>query len=197
MTSFGGNSVAGGYSAAYKICYIAINIFTVACNALSNFVSQNIGASKYDRIMKGYVATVIICAIICAVSMLIILPFREFWVRLFISDKAEGDIDIIVSSGKLFMLCVVPFFVLMVAKIPLDGILKGSTDMLGFTLGTSVDLALRVISALVLGKIFGYEGVFFAWPIGWAVGMLISIGMFFSGRWKRKCGYPKNLNKSV
>ena len=78
MTSFGGNSVAGGYSAAYKICYIAINIFTVACNALSNFVSQNIGASKYDRIMKGYVATVIICAIICAVSMLIILPFREF-----------------------------------------------------------------------------------------------------------------------
>lgn len=197
LTSFGGNSVAGGYSAAYKICYIAINIFTVACNALSNFVSQNIGASKYDRIMKGYVATVIICAIICAVSMLIILPFREFWVRLFISDKAEGDIDIIVSSGKLFMLCVVPFFVLMVAKIPLDGILKGSTDMLGFTLGTSVDLALRVISALVLGKIFGYEGVFFAWPIGWAVGMLISIGMFFSGRWKRKCGYPKNLNKIV
>ena len=92
-----------------------------------------------------------------------------------------------------FMLCVVPFFVLMVIKIPLDGILKGSADMLGFTLGTSVDLVVRVISALVLGSIFGYEGAVFAWPIGWAIGMFISIGMFFSGRWKRKIGYPNKL----
>lgn len=197
LTGYGGNSVAGGYSAAYKICYIAINIFTVACNALSNFVSQNIGASKYDRIMKGYAATIIICVIICVVSMLVILPFREFWVKLFISDKAEGDINVIISSGKLFMLCVVPFFVLMVVKIPLDGILKGSTDMLGFTLGTSVDLVLRVLSALILGKIFGYDGVFFAWPIGWAVGMIISIIMFFTGRWKRKCGYPTSKNEQA
>ena len=129
--------------------------------------------------------------------MLVILPFREFWVKLFISDKAEGDINVIISSGKLFMLCVVPFFVLMVAKIPLDGILKGSTDMLGFTLGTSVDLVLRVLSALILGKIFGYEGVFFAWPIGWAVGMIISVTMFFIGRWKRKCGYPTSKNEQA
>lgn len=193
LTNYGGNSVAGGYSAAYKICYMAINIFTVACNALSNFVSQNVGAAKYDRIMKGYKACVIICGIICVISMLVILPFREAWVRAFLAKNAEGDIKVIISSGKLFMLCVVPFFVLMVVKIPLDGILKGSTDMLGFTLGTSVDLVVRVVSALVLGKIFGYEGVFFAWPIGWAIGMLISIGMFFSGRWKRKCNYPSKL----
>ncbi len=195
LTDFGGNSVAGGYSAAYKICYMAINIFTVACNALSNFVSQNIGASRYERIMQGYKATVILCGIICVVAMLIILPFRQFWVELFLSKDAKGDIDVIINSGKLFMLCVVPFFVLMVVKIPLDGILKGSADMLGFSLGTSVDLVVRVISALVLGKIFGYEGVFFAWPIGWAIGMFISIGMFFSGRWKRKCDYPKKLIK--
>lgn len=191
LTDFGGNSVAGGYSAAYKICYIAINIFTVACNALSNFVSQNIGASKYERIMQGYKATVILCLIICILAMVMILPFREFWVRIFLSDEANGDINIIIKSGKLFMLCVVPFFFLMVVKIPLDGILKGSADMLGFTLGTSVDLVVRVISALVLGNLFGYEGVFFAWPIGWAIGMFISIGMFFSGRWKKKCAYPK------
>ncbi len=193
LTSFGGNSVAGGYSAAYKICYIAINIFTVACNALSNFVSQNVGAGKYERIIKGYKATLILCTIICVIAMVTILPFREAWVRLFLSDNAKGDINIIISSGMQFMLCVVPFFVLMVIKIPLDGILKGSADMLGFTLGTSVDLVVRVISALVLGSIFGYEGVFFAWPIGWAIGMFISIGMFFSGRWKRKIGYPNKL----
>ncbi len=191
LTSVGGESVAGGYSASYKICYLAINIFTVLCNALSNYVSQNVGAKKYDRIMKGYFSTFIISAIFCAIAIASILPFGEFWVRLFLSEDAEGDVQIIVDAGKQFILCVVPFFVFMVVKIPLDGILKGATDMLGFTLGTSVDLICRVVGALVLGKLFGYEGIFFAWPVGWGVGMCISIGMFFSGRWKRKCGYAK------
>ncbi len=190
LTRIGGNSVAGGYSASYKICYIAINIFTVLCNALSNYVSQNVGAKKYDRIMKGYYSALIISAAFCVIAMAAILPFREFWVRLFLSDGAEGDIDVIINSGKLFILCIVPFFIFMVVKIPLDGILKGAKDMLGFTLGTSVDLACRVIAALILGKYFGYEGIFFAWPIGWGVGMCISIAMFFIGRWKKKCGYP-------
>lgn len=189
LTSFGGNSVAGGYSAAYKICYIAINVFTVLCNALSNYVSQNIGASKYDRIMKGYFSTLILCAIFCVIATVVILPFKEFWVKLFLSEESEGNTDVIIKAGALFETCVVPFFIFMVVKIPLDGILKGSTDMLGFTLGTSIDLVVRVLAALILGKIFGYEGVFFAWPIGWAVGMIISIIMFFTGRWKKKCGY--------
>ncbi len=195
LTSIGGNSVAGGYSAAYKICYIAINIFTVLCNALSSFISQNVGAQKYDRIMKGYYSTLIISAVFCAIAMIVILPFREFWVNIFLNDDAEGDVETIVNAGKLFILCVVPFFVLMVVKIPLDGILKGSTDMLGFTLGTSVDLICRVVAALIFGKLFGYEGIFFAWPIGWAVGTIISIIMFFTGRWKKKCGYTLDVKK--
>ncbi len=193
LTSIGGTSVAGGYSASYKICYIAINIFTVLCNALSSFVSQNVGAGKFERIMKGYYSTLIICAGFCILAMVCILPFGEFWVRLFLSDAAEGETELIVNAGKQFIVCVVPFFAFMVVKIPFDGVLKGSTDMLGFTLGTSVDLVCRVLGALILGNLFGYEGIFFAWPIGWGVGMIISIIMFFTGRWKRKCGYSKSL----
>jgi putative MATE family efflux protein len=197
LTSIGGNNVAGGYSAAYKICYMAINIFTVLCNALSSFVSQNVGAKKYDRIMKGYYSTLIIAAIFCALATALILPLHEFWVRLFLNDDAEGDVETIVNAGKLFILCVVPFFIFMVIKIPLDGILKGATDMLGFSLGTSLDLLCRVLGALILGNIFGYEGIFFAWPIGWGVGMVISVTMFFLGRWKKKCGYSQeNVEES-
>lgn len=193
LTSIGGNSVAGGYSASYKICYIAINIFTVLCNALSNFVSQNVGAKKYDRIMKGYLSTLVIAAIFCVIAVAGILPFGEFWVRLFLESDSGEEAQTIINAGKQFILCVVPFFVFMVVKIPLDGVLKGATDMLGFTLGTSVDLVCRVFGALILGNLFGYEGIFFAWPVGWGVGMIISTVMFFSGRWKRKCGYDKSL----
>ncbi len=190
LTSVGGNNVAGGYSAAYKICYIAINIFTVLCNALTNFVSQNVGAKKHERILQGYLSTLAICAAFCLLATLIILPFREFWVRLFLSEEASEDSEAIVASGVLFISSIVPFFFFMVIKIPFDGVLKGSMDMFGFTLGTSVDLVVRVVAALVLGKMFGYQGVYYAWPLGWGIGAIISSICFFTGRWKKKCHYP-------
>ncbi len=189
LTNVGGNNVAGGYSAAYKICYIAINIFTVLCNALTNFVSQNVGAKKYERIMQGYFSTLIISALFCGIATAIILPFREFWVNLFLTSESSDETIEIVNSGTLFISSIVPFFIFVVIKIPLDGVLKGSMDMFGFTLGTSVDLVVRVLAALILGHYFGYQGVYFAWPLGWGVGAIISVIMFFSGRWKRKCHY--------
>lgn len=190
LTNIGGNNVAGGYSAAYKICYIAINIFTVFCNALTNFVSQNVGANKHERIMKGYFSTLILCAIFCVIATVVILPFKEFWVKIFLSEGDSENTAIIVDSGELFISSIVPFFVFMVIKIPFDGVLKGSMDMFGFTLGTSVDLVIRVLAALILGNIFGYQGVYFAWPVGWGIGAIISVIMFFTGRWKKKCHYP-------
>lgn len=192
LTNIGGNSVAGGYSAAYKICYIAINMFTVICNALSNYVSQNIGAKTYKRIMQGYFSALLMCVALCVIAMIVILPFKEFWVKLFISENADGDIATVIKTGVTFMECVVPFFIFMVIKIPTDGVLKGSTDMFGFTLSTTLDLVLRVAMAVILGNAFGYKGVFFAWPIGWAVGMASSLICFILGRWKRKCGYTVN-----
>lgn len=197
LTNVGGNNVAGGYSAAYKICYIAINIFTVLCNALTNFVSQNIGAKKYERIMQGYFSTLIISAIFCLIATVIILPFREFWVNLFLNSENSDETTEIVNSGTLFISSIVPFFFLMVIKIPLDGVLKGSMDMLGFTLGTSIDLVVRVLASSILGHYFGYQGVYFAWPLGWGVGAIISVVFFFSGRWKRKCHFPCKENLQI
>ena len=192
LTHFGGNNVAGGYSAAYKICYIAINIFTVLCNALSSFVSQNIGAKKYERIKNGYLTTLILSLAFCILATIVIYPFKEFWVRIFVNEDSVGDVSEIINSGMKFITCVVPFFILMVIKIPFDGLLKGSADMLGFTLGTSIDLIFRVVFAYVLGSNFGYQGVFYAWPIGWFIGALISVLMTLSGRWKKISGYNKS-----
>ncbi len=189
ITTFGGNSVAGGYSAAYKVCYIVMNIFMVLSNALSTFVSQHVGAKKYERIIPGFWVVLFACAAFAAVATLAILPFKEGWVRLFLSDTAEGDIATIIDAGKAFMSSMVPFFVLIVVKIAFDGVLKGGGDMVGFMVGTCIDLVMRVVLAFVLGYFFGYRGIFYAWPISWFVGMISSMTFFFAGRWKKKSGY--------
>lgn len=189
ISKFGNIYVSGGYSAAYKVCYIAINIFNIIGNAISNFVSQNVGAGKYDRALKGFSSGLIISVAFCAIATAAILPFREWWVNLFLSDGYTGDRDIVMETGNLFILTVVPFFISIALKIPLDGVLKGSGDMSGFMLGTCTDLVLRIVCAYVFGKIWGYKAIFWAWPVGWVCGFIVSALIFFFGGWKKKCGY--------
>lgn len=196
VMKFGDIYVSGGYSAAYKVCYIAVNIFNVIGNAISTFVSQNVGAKKYERLKKGYFSGFILALAFCAIATVLILPLREFWINLFLSQQYEGNRTLVVSTGKLFMTIVVPFFVFIAIKIPCDGILKGSGDMLGFMTGTGVDLVLRVICAYLFGRYYGYEALFWAWPVGWIVGSLLSLAIFLFGKWKYKCGYKIKLPKS-
>lgn len=181
--------VAGGYSAAYKVCYIAVNIFNVISNAISTFVSQNVGAKKYDRLKKGYFSGFALALAFCALATVLIMPLREFWIKLFLSEQYAGDTSLVVSTGKLFMTIVVPFFAFIAVKIPCDGILKGSGDMLGFMAGTGVDLVLRVVCAYAFGKSIGYQALFWAWPVGWIAGSILSFAIFVLGKWKYKCGY--------
>lgn len=189
ISGFGNIYVAGGYSAAYKVCYIAINIFSMIGNAISNFVSQNIGAGEYERVIKGFSSGLIIAVAFCAIATVLILPFREWWVNLFLSDGYTGDRDTVIETGNLFILTVVPFFLSIALKIPFDGVLKGSGDMSGFMAGTCIDLVLRIGCSYLFGKLWGYQAIFWAWPVGWIVGFIVSASIFFTGGWKKKCGY--------
>lgn len=62
--------------------------------------------------------------------------------------------------------------------------------MIGFTVSTLVDLALRIAFSYILSSLVGYKGIFFAWPIGWAAGAIISFSIFTSGVWKKKAMFP-------
>lgn len=187
--------VSGGYSAAYKVCYIAINIFTQIGNAVGNFVSQNVGAGKFERVNKGLLSGLVIGIAFCAVATVGILPFREWWVNLFLSEEYTGDTELVLSTGKLFMMTVVPFFLTIAVKIPCDGAMKGSGDMIFFMIGTFLDLILRVVCSYVFGRFFGYETIFWAWPVGWSVGCVASVALYLTGHWKYACGYKTKQKK--
>lgn len=193
VSKFGDIYVSGGYSAAYKVCYMAINIFNVIGNAISTFVSQNIGAKKYERLYKGFFSGFILSFAFLAIATTLILPLKEFWIKLFLSSKYKGNTQTVMATGELFITIVVPFFALIAIKSPCDGILKGSGDMLGFMTGTGVDLVLRVVLAYVFGRYLGYKAIFWAWPIGWAVGAMLSLCIFLFGKWKYKCGFKIKL----
>ncbi len=53
-----------------------------------------------------------------------------------------------------------------------------------------VELALKVGGALVLSALFGYFGIWFANPLGWALGIIPSAIRYHLGRWAKEPAAP-------
>lgn len=180
--------VVAGYGAAYKLSYVVINIFVTISNALSTYVSQNAGAKEYKRINQGFISSLILCVILTVVTTTLFLTVPEVFLSIF---EKKDEPQSVTMTGCMFLTTLAPFIFLMAIKIPCDGVLKGSKDMVSFLTGTLADLIVRVVcSYLLVGK-FGVKGIFISWPIGWAVGAIISVSCYFIGRWKKLIGYNK------
>ena len=70
--------------------------------------------------------------------------------------------------------------------------------MRSFMIATFADLIIRVALSYILGNVLPDEyklyGIFLSWPLGWIVGMAISLSAYRIGRWKRLIGYNDNKN---
>ena len=165
--------------------YVVINIFATISNALSTYVSQNAGAKEFTRIKQGFKSGLIICAVLTVVTTILFLTLSDTLLKIF---ENEDDPKEVIEVGNLFIKTLAPFIFFMAIKIPCDGVLKGSEDMLGFVLGTMLDLAVRVICSFILVKVLGVKGIFLSWPIGWGVGAISSVICYIFGRWKKLIG---------
>ena len=188
INSFG-PAVTAGYGASYKIVYVVVNIYTVMSNAISTFTSTNAGAQKYDRIQKGFYSGLIICGIITVIATIIFLTIPGPLLSIFGNENTSVEVT---NVGKTFIYCVAPFYVFLCLKIPCDGVLKGAKDMRSFMIGTFLDLIIRVVLSYILGNVLPNEykllGIFFSWPLGWLIGMAVSLLAYKNGRWKRLIG---------
>lgn len=181
INSYGSDLIAG-YGAAYKLCYVIVNIFTAYSNAVSNFASQNIGAGKPKRVYEALKSSLLINISFAVLMSLILVLTPKLTLSIFMDSSASVDA---VNYGKTFIYIVAPFFIILGVKMPFDGVLKGSKDMIGFMIGTVADLVVRIILSYALSYSFGYKGIFVSWPIGWAIGMASCVTCFFIGRWKK------------
>ena len=172
-----GNIVIAGYGAGLKINMFCVNILFTTSNALSIFVSQNIGADKPERVLTGTRAATIMVAVTCATLMAICLPLSDFLVSLF-TEAGEGAAEVI-AVGQTMLTVIVPFYTILSVKSITDAVLKGAGKMLGFILGTSVDLLLRVSCAYLFSYLFGSSsGIWWSWIPGWVIGTAISLAFY-------------------
>lgn len=49
-------------------------------------------------------------------------------------------------------------------------------------ISTFTDLLLRVVLTSVLAGLMGPVGIWCAWPVGWSIGMILSVIFYFMGK---------------
>lgn len=175
-----GTDVMAGYSAGVKLNNLVITSFTTIGNGISNFASQNLGAMKIDRIRQGLRAGLKMVWILSIPLIALYCGFSRGLIEFFIQNPTEKAVE----SGMLFLRILAPFYFVASTKLAIDGILRGTGKMRQFMAATLSDLVLRVVLAFVLSAtVLGSAGIWASWPLGWIVGMLLSLTFYRHCKW--------------
>lgn len=175
-----GAGVMAGYSAAVKLNNMVITSLTTLANGLSNYIAQNLGAAKYDRIGAGFRAGLKMVWMLCLPLCLLYLLAGEPLLRIFL-ESADGQA---MHTGLMFLRILSPFYFVVAAKLIADGVLRGAGLMNRFMIATFTDLTLRVCLALVLSRTaLGSTGIWMAWPIGWTTATVLSLIFYRTAKW--------------
>ena len=182
-----GTQALAGYSATMRVENVFSLIFVSIGNAVSPYVSQNLGAKKIERIKKGYHAALVLDVCFAVLAFIVIETLHTQISSLFLGKDGTA-LAYQVSEGYMKWLgC---FFIFMGIKMATDGVLRGLGIMRPFLIANMVNLAIRLSVALICAPRFGIVFVWLAVPAGWFANFLISYAAL-------RRSWPKRCNSDV
>jgi len=184
INSFGAAVIAGS-AAASKVINLAIAIPINYSNALSNYVGQNIGAGKEERIWPGLKSSIFCCGLISLVMTVILEVFPEPIIRMFVQED-EADIARVLEVGVEYIQVVGAFLVVFAAFMLIKSVFKGSGDMSWFIWVTLLSFFVRLVLTVGFAGVFGVGIIWWSFVAGWTIALFVTIGRYVQGGWKKK-----------
>lgn len=181
VNSFGSEMLAG-FSAAMRVESFCIVPMAAMGNAISSYTAQNIGATRFERVQKGYHNAYGIVASFAVLICLVLEIFHRPIITLFLG---ENGTQLAMNTGMSYLKFMGWFFVLIGLKMITDGVLRGAGDMKMFTIANLVNLSIRVCFAITMAPRYGIAMVWFAVPMGWTANYLISFLEYRTGKWRK------------
>ncbi len=176
-----GTDVIAAYSVAGRIDSIAILPAMNFSAALATFVGQNLGANKSSRVKTGFRTTLFMSSVIAISVTIVVLLFSQFFMALFTPDPE------VIRIGKEYLVIVSSFYLIISALFMTNGVMRGAGDTLIPMFITLFSLwIIRVPLSYFLSRSMSEMGIWWAIPIGWSMGLIVSYSYYLTGRWKRK-----------
>ncbi len=183
------SNIVSGYIAATKIDGICIIPMVMLGNSLATFAGQNMGAKQFDRIPKGYKATLLANAMVAAFFAVVMIVFGKFFVSLFIKDAALNAAA--VTAGKQYIVITGIFYIVMGSMSDTVSVLRGCGDVYMPVIAMIVNFTIRLIFAYVMVAVLGGPeapnselAVWWSNILGWIAGFTTAFLRYRSGKWR-------------
>jgi putative MATE family efflux protein len=180
VNNFGTNTLAA-YTAAGRIDSLAALPAMNFGAALSTFVGQNLGAHKPERVRQGLKSTFIMASALALATTLIVIVFKRSLMGLFTSDPH------VIEIGVNYLVIISIFYIFFSSMFVIGGVMRGAGATLIPMFITLFSLwIIRIPLAYFLSDRIGVTGIWWAIPIAWFLGAVLTYIYYLKGNWKKK-----------
>lgn len=175
-----GTIVVLAYSIVSKYELICMQVGDALGNAVSTFVGQNMGAGKMGRVIRSVKTTVFLNFVGYGIVAPVVFFAAKECMSIF-TDQGEA-----IALGVRFLHVYAVFFPALGILILFQNFLRSVGDIPSTIWMGICEVAARTVFALGLPFVLEASGLFFVSPFTWVASMLLGIGCYASGRWKKK-----------
>ena len=170
-----GTAAVAGYTAASKADQLSVLVNNAMMTAISNYVAQNFGAGRWDRIRQGVRACLIQTEAFNLIMCIGILLLRHPIVRMFLSDPTKE----IYHYSDMYLTIVAPFYfvlgLLAVYRTSIQSMQNGKAPFAA----CMIELVMRIAATVGLSGIIGYTSVCIASPMAWIGACALLIPVYY------------------
>lgn len=186
-----GSSFMAGFNGANKIDTFAFMPIQSFATAVTTYVGQNVGAGKIERVKQGVKSGLILSVSAAILVSALIYPLSGILMRMFSSTPE------VIDAGVSYLHQLLPFYFLLAILFMFCGVLRGAGESIVPMISSIVSLwVLRIPTAYLLAHFFGKDTIFYSYPIGWAMGIIIAYGYYRTGKWKQRCITTSSSNST-
>ena len=170
-----GTIYVASFTAAMRIKYLFTCVFENIGVAMATYCGQNIGAKRLDRVKMGEWSAVKIMLIYFVFTALVIFPFADYMMELFVSS---GEQEVITNAAKVMRISCY-FFpalgMLTIFRYSIQGLGYSNLSMMSGVM----EMIARCGVSLWLVPAFAFTGVCFGDPVAWVCADLFLFQAFF------------------
>lgn len=162
LNTLGSDAVAA-YTAATRVDGLAVAFLASLGLAVATFTAQNYGAGKIDRIITGVRQGIWLSVVTSVVLGVVLIAAGSPIIRTFVGNGEETVVGMahwfLVTNGALYWV----LGILFITRNALQGLGRTVSP----TLSGVFELVMRVVVAIVLGAIMGFDGIVLSNPLAW------------------------------
>lgn len=185
VNSFDNVAIVSAFTATSRIEQLIHQPYQTLSAALSTYTGQNYGASKNDRVIKGYRTSLIVMLVFTVIMVPVMQFFGKPIMSLFVNDIT------VIEMGATALRISSWFYIFLGAIYVIRGILNGLGDAVFAVINGVVEVIGRFTVPILLTSIT-FIGI---WGIWWSVGVVWFLSGFTA--WLRYLSFSKKTFKKT